>query len=78
MRGFRPDLLAFTFFFCGIRVCAFCFSLEVNSNLGKIYLPMYKDNIEKFAKKDYTEVVAQEKTLEMFSNLFEFEFGKID
>ena len=39
---------------------------------------MYTDNIEKFAKKDYTEVVAQEKTLEMFSNLFEFEFGKID
>ena len=39
---------------------------------------MYKDNIEKFAKKDYTEVVAQEKTLEMFSNMFEFEFGRID
>ena len=37
---------------------------------------MYKDNIEKFVKKDYTGVVAQEKTLEMFSNLFEF--GKID
>ena len=24
---------------------------------------MYKDTIEKFVKKDYTEVVAQEKTL---------------
>ena len=37
---------------------------------------MCKDNIEKFAKKDYTEVVAQEKTLETLSNLFEF--GRID
>ena len=63
MRGFRPHLLAFTFSFAGIWVYAFCFSVEVNSNLGKIYLPMYKDTIEKFVKKDYTEVVAQEKTL---------------
>ena len=39
---------------------------------------MCKDNIEKFAKKDYTELVAQEKTLEMFSNLVKFEFGRID
>ena len=77
MRGFRPRLLAFTFFFCGIRVYAF-FNSEVDSKLRKIYLRVNKDNIEKFAKKDYTEVVAQEKTLEMFSNLFEFEFGKID
>ena len=75
MRGFRPRLLAFTFFFCGIRVYAF-FNSEVDSKLRKIYLRVNKDNIEKFAKKDYTEVVAQEKTLEMFSNLFEF--GRID
>lgn len=39
---------------------------------------MYKDNIEKFAKKDYTEVVAQEKTLEIFSKTFDLNFGKID
>nr|DAP69087.1 MAG TPA: hypothetical protein [Caudoviricetes sp.]DAS59048.1 MAG TPA: hypothetical protein [Caudoviricetes sp.]DAS70886.1 MAG TPA: hypothetical protein [Caudoviricetes sp.]DAX45130.1 MAG TPA: hypothetical protein [Caudoviricetes sp.] len=29
MRGFRPHLLAFTFFFCGIRVYAFCFALRL-------------------------------------------------
>nr|DAK36066.1 MAG TPA: hypothetical protein [Caudoviricetes sp.] len=28
MRGFRPYLLAFTFFFCGISVYAFCFALR--------------------------------------------------
>ena len=39
---------------------------------------MYVDNIEKFEKKDYTEVVGQEKTLEMFSEVFEFEFGRIE
>ncbi|KEQ35308.1 hypothetical protein SK629_0816 [Streptococcus mitis] len=39
---------------------------------------MYKDNIEKFAKKDYTEVVAQEKTLELLSEVFGFEFGRIE
>ena len=77
MRGFRPRLLAFTFFFCGIRVYAF-FNSEVDSKLRKIYLRVNKDNIEKFAKKDYTEVIAQEKTLEMFSEVFEFEFGRIE
>lgn len=39
---------------------------------------MYKDNIEKFAKKNYTEVVAQEKTLKLLSEVFDFKFGKID
>ena len=39
---------------------------------------MYKDNIEKFAKKDYTEVVAQENTLELLSQAFDFEFGRIE
>ena len=77
MRGFRPRLLAFTFFFCGIRVYAF-FNSEVDSKLRKIYLRVNKDNIEKFAKKDYTEVIAQEKTLEMFSEVFKFEFGRIE
>ena len=77
MRGFRPRLLAFTFFFCGIRVYAF-FNSEVDSKLRKIYLRVNKDNIEKFAKKDYTEVIAQEKTLEMFSEVFDFEFGRIE
>ena len=61
MWKFISSFLAFTFFFDGISVYAFCFNLEVNSNPREIYLPMYKDNIEKFAKKDYTEVVAQEK-----------------
>lgn len=77
MRGFHPHLLAFTFFFCGIRVYAF-FNSEVDSKLRKIYLRVNKDNIEKFAKKDYTEVVAQEKTLELLSQAFDFEFGRIE
>nr|DAY44434.1 MAG TPA: hypothetical protein [Caudoviricetes sp.] len=29
MRGFRPNLLAFTFFFDGISVYAFCFALRL-------------------------------------------------
>lgn len=77
MRGFRPRLLAFTFFFCGSWVYAF-FNSEVDSKLRKIYLRVNKDNIEKFAKKDYTEVVAQEKTLELLSQAFDFEFGRIE
>ena len=39
---------------------------------------MCKYNIEKFAKKDYTEVVAQEKTLELLSDVFDFKFGRIE
>ena len=62
MRGFHPHLLAFTFFFCGIRVYAF-FNSEVDSKLRKIYLRVNKDNIEKFAKKDYTEVIEWEKDI---------------
>ena len=38
---------------------------------------MCKDNIEKFAKKDYTEVVAQELALMDWSEKYGFDFGKI-
>ena len=49
-----------------------------NKRIPKIALSKYSHQIEKFKKMGYNEVVAQEKTLEMFSNLFEFEFGRID
>lgn len=49
-----------------------------NKRIPKIALSKYSHQIEKFKKMGYNEVIAQEKTLEMFSNLFEFEFGRID
>lgn len=49
-----------------------------NKRIPKIVLSKYSHQIEKFKKMGYNEVIAQEKTLEMFSNLFEFEFGRID
>lgn len=49
-----------------------------NKRIPKIALSKYSHQIEKFKKMGYNEVVAQEKTLEMFSYLFEFEFGRID
>ena len=49
-----------------------------NKRIPKIALSKYSHQIEKFKKMGYNEVVAQEKTLEMFSKLFEFEFGRID
>lgn len=49
-----------------------------NKRIPKIALSKYSHQIEKFKKMGYNEVVAQEKTLEIFSNLFEFEFGRID
>lgn len=49
-----------------------------SKRIPKIALSKYSHQIEKFKKMGYNEVVAQEKTLEMFSNLFEFEFGRID
>ena len=49
-----------------------------NKRIPKIALSKYSHQIDKFKKMSYNEVVAQEKTLEMFSNLFEFEFGRID
>ncbi|MEI4336607.1 minor capsid protein [Streptococcus suis] len=49
-----------------------------NKRIPKIALSKYSHQIEKFKKMGYNEAVAQEKTLEMFSNLFEFEFGRID
>ncbi|MEI4338084.1 minor capsid protein [Streptococcus suis] len=49
-----------------------------NTRIPKIALSKYSHQIEKFKKMGYNEAVAQEKTLEMFSNLFEFEFGRID
>lgn len=38
----------------------------------------YVNRIDKFKKLGYNESVAQEKTLEMFSEVFEFEFGRIE
>lgn len=38
----------------------------------------YVNQIDKFKKLGYNESVAQEKTLEMFSEVFEFEFGRIE
>ena len=49
-----------------------------NKRIPKIALSKYSHQIEKFKKMGYNEVIAKEKTLEMFSNLFEFEFGRID
>ena len=49
-----------------------------NKRIPKIALSKYSHQIEKFKKMGYNEVAAQEKTLEMFSNLFEFKFGRID
>lgn len=39
---------------------------------------IYETQIDKLKKLGYNEVVAQEKTLEMFSELFDFKFGRID
>ena len=49
-----------------------------NKRIPRSAQEQYINRIEKFKKMGYNEVIAQEKTLEMFSNLFEFEFGRID
>ncbi len=49
-----------------------------NKRIPRSAQEKYVNQIDKFKKLGYNESVAQEKTLEMFSNLFEFEFGRID
>jgi len=49
-----------------------------NKRIPRSAQEQYVNRIDKFKKLGYNESVAQEKTLEMFSNLFEFEFGRID
>lgn len=49
-----------------------------NKRIPRSAQEQYVNRIDKFKKLGYNEVIAQEKTLEMFSNLFEFEFGRID
>ncbi|MEQ9809193.1 minor capsid protein [Streptococcus jiangjianxini] len=49
-----------------------------NKRIPKTALSNYSNQIEKFKKMGYNEVVSQEKTLEMFSELFDFKFGRID
>lgn len=49
-----------------------------NKRIPRSAQEQYINRIDKFKKMGYNEVIAQEKTLEMFSNLFEFEFGRID
>lgn len=46
--------------------------------IPKNVISQYTNQIEKFKKMGYNEVIAQEKALEIFSELFEFEFGRID
>ena len=49
-----------------------------NKRIPRSAQEKYVNQIDKFKKLGYNESVAQEKTLEMFSEVFEFEFGRID
>ncbi|WP_170237084.1 minor capsid protein [Streptococcus hyovaginalis] len=49
-----------------------------NKRIPKEIVLQYFNQIDKFKKMGYNEVVAQEKTLELFSELFDFKFGRID
>ncbi|WP_260424788.1 minor capsid protein [Streptococcus minor] len=49
-----------------------------NKRIPRSAQEKYVNQIEKFKKLGYNESVAQEKTLEMFSEVFEFEFGRIE
>lgn len=49
-----------------------------NKRIPRSAQEQYVNQIEKFKKLGYNESVAQEKTLEMFSEVFEFEFGRIE
>ncbi len=52
--------------------------LRPNKRIPKEANRTYEAQIDKFRKMGYSEVVAQEKSLEMFSELFDFKFGRID
>lgn len=49
-----------------------------NKRIPRSAQEQYVNRIDKFKKMGYNESVAQEKTLEMFSEVFEFEFGRIE
>lgn len=49
-----------------------------NKRIPRSAQEKYVNQIDKFKKLGYNESVAQEKTLEMFSGVFEFEFGRIE
>ena len=49
-----------------------------NKRIPRSAQEQYVNQIEKFKKLGYNEVVAQEKTLELFSEVFDFKFGRID
>ena len=49
-----------------------------NKRIPRSAQEQYVNRIDKFKKLGYNESVAQEKTLEMFSEVFEFEFGRIE
>ena len=49
-----------------------------NKRIPRSAQEQYVNRIDKFKKLGYNESVAQEKTLEMFSEVFDFEFGRIE
>lgn len=49
-----------------------------NKRIPRSSQEKHVNQIDKFKKLGYNESVAQEKTLEMFSEVFEFEFGRIE
>ncbi|MFS1663341.1 minor capsid protein [Streptococcus sp. zg-JUN1979] len=49
-----------------------------NKRISKTVISEYANQIDKFKKMGYNEVVAQEKTLELFSEVFDFDFGRVD
>lgn len=49
-----------------------------NKRIPRSAQEKYVNQIDKFKKLGYNESVAQEKTLEIFSEVFEFEFGRIE
>lgn len=49
-----------------------------NKRIPRSTNEFYNNQIEKFSKMGYNEVIAQEKTLELLSEVFDFEFGRIE
>lgn len=49
-----------------------------NKRIPRSAQEQYVNRIDKFKKLGYNESVAQEKTLELLSEVFDFEFGRID
>lgn len=49
-----------------------------NKRIPRSAQEQYVNQIDKFKKLGYNESVAQEKTLELLSEVFDFEFGRID